>query len=142
MSFEDRRPPVPIPSRPRAGGREASTRSPFPLVEERRALMTAGLEAMPTKSAESAESATERPEAPPLSKIPSSPRESAPGPPPSKLRLSLVVPCYNEEQNVEALVTECFQVLRGMSLPFEMVVVDDGSKDRTLEKLRVERHGR
>ena len=104
--------------------------------------MTAGLEAMPTKSAESAESATERPEAPPLSKIPSSPRESAPGPPPSKPRLSLVVPCYNEEQNVEALVTECFQVLRGMSLPFEMVVVDDGSKDRTLEKLRAERHGR
>lgn len=57
-------------------------------------------------------------------------------------RLSLVVPCYNEEENVEALVKESFQVLRGMGIPFEMVVVDDGSKDRTLERLRNERRGK
>jgi len=50
--------------------------------------------------------------------------------------VSLVVPCYNEVENVDDLLDECFQVLRAMGVPFEMVVVDDGSRDGTLEKLR------
>lgn len=53
-------------------------------------------------------------------------------------RLSLVVPCYNEEENVEDLVGECFRALSSLGEPFEMVVVDDGSRDRTLERLKVE----
>lgn len=54
-------------------------------------------------------------------------------------RLSLVVPCYNEEENVEPLLEECFAVLRGMGTSFEMIVVDDGSTDGTLRKLKEER---
>ncbi len=53
-------------------------------------------------------------------------------------RLSLVVPCYDEEENVEELVDECFRTLRGLGRPFEMIVVDDGSKDGTLARLREE----
>ena len=54
-------------------------------------------------------------------------------------RLSLVVPCYDEEENVGPLIEEAFRVLSGMGIPFELVVVDDGSKDATLDRLRVER---
>lgn len=52
--------------------------------------------------------------------------------------VSLVVPCYDEEDNVPVLVEECFKVLQGLGRPFEMVVVDDGSRDHTLERLRAE----
>lgn len=57
-------------------------------------------------------------------------------------RLSLVVPCYDEEENVGPLVEEAFRILRGMGMPFEMIAVDDGSKDATLDRLRAERAGR
>jgi len=53
-------------------------------------------------------------------------------------RLSLVVPCYNEEDNVPALLDEWFRTLKSMNIPFEMIIVDDGSRDRTLERLREE----
>jgi dolichol-phosphate mannosyltransferase len=56
-----------------------------------------------------------------------------------KPHLSLVVPCYDEEENVEPLVEQCFAVLRRLGVPFEMICVDDGSRDGTLEKLRRER---
>ncbi|MBI4601964.1 MAG: glycosyltransferase family 2 protein [Planctomycetes bacterium] len=57
-------------------------------------------------------------------------------------RLSVVVPCYDEEENVEALVGECFGVLRRLGASFEMIVVDDGSKDGTLRRLLELREGR
>jgi dolichol-phosphate mannosyltransferase len=57
-------------------------------------------------------------------------------------RISLVVPCYDEEDNVNVLVEECFGVLRSMGGSFEMIVVDDGSKDATLERLQAARAGR
>jgi len=49
--------------------------------------------------------------------------------------LSVVVPAFNEEGNVGRLVDEIATVLRGR-LPFEMVFVDDASKDGTLAELR------
>lgn len=51
-------------------------------------------------------------------------------------QLSLVVPCFNEEDNIADLIEECFRVLKSMNIPFEMIVVDDGSTDGTLSKLR------
>ncbi len=53
-------------------------------------------------------------------------------------RLSLVVPCYNEEENVHDLLEECFRVLRTIGETFEMIAIDDGSRDHTLENLRAE----
>jgi dolichol-phosphate mannosyltransferase len=49
--------------------------------------------------------------------------------------LSVVVPAFNEAGNVGRLVDETAAALRGR-IPFEMVFVDDGSKDGTLAELR------
>ena len=55
-----------------------------------------------------------------------------------QLELSIVVPMYNEAQNVAALVQETSSVLRGRA--FELLLVDDGSHDATLgEALRLSR---
>lgn len=50
--------------------------------------------------------------------------------------VSVVIPVFEEEDNVEPLVQGVAEVLRGLGRPFEMVLVDDGSGDRTLARLR------
>ena len=50
-------------------------------------------------------------------------------------QLSVVVPVYNEEDNVGPLVAEISAALRG-HIDFEIVYVDDASKDATFERLR------
>ena len=49
--------------------------------------------------------------------------------------LSLVAPMYNEAENVEAFYARAVRVLEGLGEPFEIVLVNDGSKDDTLERL-------
>ena len=48
-------------------------------------------------------------------------------------RLSYFVPAHNEEANLEALVLEALDTLPGIADTFEIIVVNDGSKDRTRE---------
>lgn len=50
--------------------------------------------------------------------------------------LSLVIPVYNEEDNVRPLVERLEQVLAAWNGPAEVLFVDDGSRDKTLELLR------
>ncbi len=50
--------------------------------------------------------------------------------------LSIVVPVYNEEENIETLVERLAEALAAWSGPVEMLFVDDGSRDRTLELLK------
>lgn len=50
--------------------------------------------------------------------------------------LSVVVPCFNEEDVLEDLVAELRLRLVELTEDFEVVLVDDGSRDRTLELLR------
>ena len=50
-------------------------------------------------------------------------------------RLSVVIPFYKEEENVEPLVLELHAALEDYPGEFELVFVDDGSTDRTLEAL-------
>ena len=45
--------------------------------------------------------------------------------------LSVVVPAYNEEHNVEPLYERCCEALRGKVDSFELIFVDDGSTDGT-----------
>jgi dolichol-phosphate mannosyltransferase len=62
------------------------------------------------------------------------------------MKLSVVVPCYNEEDNIEKLKTEFFPVMEklvGSRLPdgapidsIEVVFVDDGSRDGTFTVLK------
>ena len=49
-------------------------------------------------------------------------------------QLSVVIPMYNEEDNVDRLVKEVNQALADHP-DFEIIIVDDGSKDNTLTKL-------
>lgn len=46
-------------------------------------------------------------------------------------RLSVVVPVHNEKDNVEPLVDELQRVLASYPWPWELIVVDDGSRDGT-----------
>ncbi len=50
--------------------------------------------------------------------------------------LSVVIPVYNEEQNVTLLLERLAQALQDLGRPFEVIIVDDGSTDRTPELLR------
>lgn len=45
--------------------------------------------------------------------------------------LSFFFPAHNEEANLEALVDEALATLPGLAEKFEVIAVDDGSKDRT-----------
>jgi glycosyltransferase involved in cell wall biosynthesis len=49
--------------------------------------------------------------------------------------ISVVVPTYNEDENAVPLVEGLAGVLRPMGYPFELIVVDDGSSDATVETL-------
>jgi len=49
--------------------------------------------------------------------------------------LSVVIPLYNEEANVEPLLTELFGVLGGLGRTYEVICVDDGSRDGTFAQL-------
>ena len=51
----------------------------------------------------------------------------------SKPKLSLVIPCYNEENTLEQIV-EYVLGLKSETLDLELVIVDDCSKDKSLEK--------
>jgi len=46
-------------------------------------------------------------------------------------QLSYFVPAHNEEANVEPLVAEALETLPGLAETFEVIVVDDGSRDAT-----------
>jgi len=48
----------------------------------------------------------------------------------------VVLPCYDEQDNVGPLIDELHRALAPLGRPFEIVCVDDGSRDRTLEALR------
>lgn len=50
--------------------------------------------------------------------------------------LSIVVPAYNEKENLPILVQEIREGARATDLPFEIIIVDDGSTDGTTEELR------
>ena len=52
------------------------------------------------------------------------------------MELSFVIPMFNEEGNVEAIYREIHRVFDGAGVPFELILVNDGSKDGTLAALR------
>jgi glycosyltransferase involved in cell wall biosynthesis len=50
--------------------------------------------------------------------------------------LSLVIPAYNEQENVDALLKRVGDALASTGKPFEVVIIDDGSTDSTPQLLR------
>src|SRR5262245_2098837 len=47
--------------------------------------------------------------------------------------LSIIVPLFNEEENISPLVEAIFEVLVADPYFLELVLIDDGSQDRTAE---------
>ena len=47
--------------------------------------------------------------------------------------VSVVIPAYNEEKTIGNIIEETVQVMDSLGLPYEVIVVDDGSTDRTKE---------
>src|SRR4030042_5491873 len=52
------------------------------------------------------------------------------------VRISVVVPVYNEEENLPVLIPRLMKVLEGLGCSFEMIFVDDGSSDGSQRVLR------
>ena len=53
-----------------------------------------------------------------------------------QLELSVVIPIYNEQENIERLYRDLKQVLERLGKSYEIVAVDDGSTDGSFEVLR------
>lgn len=52
--------------------------------------------------------------------------------------LSVIIPIYNEEESIPDLCRNLFGVLDTIDTSFEVICINDGSKDRSLEILRAE----
>ena len=53
-----------------------------------------------------------------------------------EMKLSLVVPCYNEAENVAPFQEAVIQAFQGCGYDFELVFINDGSRDATLHNLK------
>jgi len=52
--------------------------------------------------------------------------------------LSVVIPVYNEEQSIDALVTRCVAACEKSTESFELILVDDGSIDSSAQRITAE----
>lgn len=50
-------------------------------------------------------------------------------------KLYIIIPAYNEEANIEMVAREWHEVVAGISQDSRLVIINDGSKDQTYEKL-------
>ena len=50
--------------------------------------------------------------------------------------LSIVLPAYNEQQMIEKVVITLQQLLTANSIPYELIFIDDGSRDNTWNKIQ------
>ena len=52
------------------------------------------------------------------------------------MKVSIVVPCYNEENRIKPFLTSLIQFSKDNLKSYEIIVVNDGSKDKTLDVLK------
>lgn len=62
--------------------------------------------------------------------------EVAPDPRPEEVEVSVVIPVLNEAETIHSLAEQVVGVLQEMDRTFEIVFVDDGSRDGTTEQVR------
>jgi glycosyltransferase involved in cell wall biosynthesis len=55
-----------------------------------------------------------------------------------KKKLTIVIPAFNEEKNIGFLVSELVRTLSTTKYDFELLLVDDGSRDNTLNEIKVQ----
>ena len=51
-------------------------------------------------------------------------------------KISLIIPCYNEEEALPFFYKEVKRVMEGLDYSYELLFVNDGSKDNTLDLLK------
>ena len=51
-------------------------------------------------------------------------------------KLSIIIPCYNEEENINLFYEEIKKVTKKIKMNIEIIFVNDGSKDKTLENIK------
>lgn len=51
-------------------------------------------------------------------------------------KISIIVPCYNEEESIPYFYEEIEKVIKGMKIELELIFVDDGSSDKTLSVIK------
>jgi len=54
----------------------------------------------------------------------------------TEMQLSVVIPVYNEEDNLGELSDRLFAAIAPLSQPFELIFIDDGSSDQSAEVIR------
>ena len=54
----------------------------------------------------------------------------------SNVALAVVIPVYNEEANLPVLMQRLMPVMQGLKKSFEIIFIDDGSRDQSLEILK------
>ena len=52
------------------------------------------------------------------------------------IELSIIVPCFNEQESIPYFYEELLKVLTKMYITYEIIFIDDGSKDATLQKMK------
>ncbi|MBN1405762.1 MAG: glycosyltransferase family 2 protein, partial [Candidatus Omnitrophica bacterium] len=55
------------------------------------------------------------------------------------MKLSIIIPAYNEEQRIENTLLKMYDFLKNQGYDYEVIVVDDGSKDNTIGKAQASR---
>lgn len=55
-----------------------------------------------------------------------------------KKYISIIVPAFNEVNNISSLVTEINKTLSKTNYNFEIIFIDDGSRDHTLDEIKVQ----
>ena len=51
-------------------------------------------------------------------------------------KLSIICPCYNEEEVISLFITKLDSILKSTNLSYEVIIINDGSKDNSLEKIK------
>jgi len=54
----------------------------------------------------------------------------------NKLKVSIIIPAYNEETGISALLNNLLATMKSSDIKTEIIIVDDCSKDKTIEKIK------
>ena len=58
----------------------------------------------------------------------------------NEIELSVVIPVFNERENLSRLCREAIRVLDGLEKRYELLIIDDGSTDGSCDTLRAEKN--
>ena len=57
-----------------------------------------------------------------------------------KEKISVLIPAFNEEDNIISTINETLEVFKKLGLDYELIIVDDGSVDNTYKKVKESLH--